>query len=480
METAKRWTYLYFRNGTGKYYYYFINEIEYVNDHTVELNIELDVLQTYLFDFQMLPSFVERQHAITDTAGDNTIDEGLELGELYDNKVTDWATLNNLCIMVLCTINPNYVGEIIGNVPALGGFYNDVFSGLGCYAVDPSKLREWGDTLDDMSTEGVIDSVVAMWMYPKALVKLGGEDTWDSDVTAHYVSRAKVGETEIHLNKPTKLDGYTPRNKKLLTFPYNMLYASNNSGGSAVYHWERFEMPDAIFNTAGSVSPDGTVKMYPTSYNGLKTTDDNGLPAWEINYDQGLTLGGFPSCAWDADIYKMWLAQNGNQHGFAYSTGILKAVAGAGSAVVSAFSGNIMGAVGGGVSAVSGGLQIGELLAQKKDMEITPPQARGNFSANVNVSVGKHTFSFIHKSITAERARIIDDYFDMYGYKVNRVMIPNLKARKAWTYIKTVGCNIAGDICNEDRTKITSIFDRGITWWVKGDKVADYSQDNTI
>ena len=37
MEEARSWSYLYFRNGSGKVYYYFINQIEYKNDNTVEL-----------------------------------------------------------------------------------------------------------------------------------------------------------------------------------------------------------------------------------------------------------------------------------------------------------------------------------------------------------------------------------------------------------------------------------------------------------
>ena len=51
MEEAKTWTYLFFQNGSGKLYFYFITNIEYVNDNTVELSLEIDVMQTYMFDY---------------------------------------------------------------------------------------------------------------------------------------------------------------------------------------------------------------------------------------------------------------------------------------------------------------------------------------------------------------------------------------------------------------------------------------------
>ena len=38
------------------------------------------------------------------------------------------------------------------------------------------------------------------------------------------------------------LDGYAPRNNKLLSYPYNFLYVTNNQGNSAIYRWEFFNL----------------------------------------------------------------------------------------------------------------------------------------------------------------------------------------------------------------------------------------------
>lgn len=471
MEQAKTWNYLYFRNSaSGKIYYYFINNVEYVNDSTVELTLELDVMQTYLFDYELLTSYVERQHAERDTTV-STIDEGLELGDYVNNDVYNF-NLSDLCIMVMCTINPNSTTQAAAEVHALPYRYNGVFSGIKFWAIDGSDWVRWGQQIDVLDSLGVSDAIVSMWMYPKSLVILGGGDDWDNGQIAHVVERAyglDDGGYYTPIKRPTTLNFYEPKNKKLLGYPYNFIYATNNQGNSAVYKYEYFMLQNTPgFRLTGSLGPEGGVRLVPEDYKIMG----------EYNYDEGLTLNNFPMCAWDSDTYKIWLAQNQNTHAFNNATGGLKVAAGIGTAIASAFTGNIAGALGGATAAVSGGLQIGQQLAQKADMDIAPPQSKGSFSSGVNITNNKHTFSLYLRSIDYEHAKIIDDYFTMYGYKVNSVQVPNTHARKAFTYVKTVGCHIKGNLCNEDTIKIESIFDRGVTFWVDGDKICDYSQDN--
>lgn len=478
MEQAKKWNYLYFQNDGGKTYYYFISNIEYVNDNAVNLRLDLDVIQTYLFDFDLLDCFVERQHTTTDSPGEYTLDEGLELGELVDNSVYHANNeIGELCILVLASFNPNYA-DTEKPVQAFAGMYDRVFSGLKVWAVSSADWAEWGAKLEELDEAGFTDGIIGMWMYPKALVKLGGENTWtDTDLCKTVGGSVTLGAdiTPYPSGTPTKVNGYTPTNKKLLSYPYNFIYATNNMGNSAVYRFERFADSPA-FKVTGSISPDGTVKMRPSTYNGLplNTSDID-----QSNYDQGITLGGFPSCAWDADVYKMWLAQNQNQHALSNVTSGLKIVGGALATGVGLATGALPMAGAGAMAMVSGSSQIAGHLAQKSDMEIQPPQSRGSFASNVNITANRHTFSFYHKSISAENARVLDDYFTMYGYKLNRVQAPNIHARPAFTYVKTIGCHIKGNMCTEDIVKVESIFDNGITFWVNGDRVADYSQSNT-
>lgn len=42
------------------------------------------------------------------------------------------------------------------------------------------------------------------------------------------------------VSKPTTINSYTPRNKKLLTYPYCYLVLTNNNGISNILHYEKF------------------------------------------------------------------------------------------------------------------------------------------------------------------------------------------------------------------------------------------------
>ena len=481
MEQAKTWSYLFFRNGTGKYYYYFINQVEYKNDNTVTLQLELDVLQTYLFDFHLQECFVERQHTLTDVAGENTVPEGLELGDYYSYHAYNMEDIADMAIMVLSSID---VATAITNVEDVNDLYmsssavfNGVYSGLDVEAF--TELEPLDGFISNLDEFGKTDAIVSLWMYPRKLLKVKDDSFNGMEIENGHdtVTGAKTIEATVagYMNYSDKIfEGYTPKNKKLYTHPYNMLYVTNNQGDTAEYRFEKLFKNDkgAIpFNLYGAISPDAGVKLVPYRYN---TSSGNG------SYDDGITIANYPQCAFNSDTYKVWLAQNYNQQKVGKQNAVVAMLGGAVTTAAGIATGNI-GAIGAGAMAVYGGLsQIQGQLAQKKDAEAQPPQAKGVHSHTVNVAAKRQTFTFYYKSIAAEYARQIDDFFTMYGYKINRVQTPVIDARPAFTYVKTIGCTISSVMCIEDVRKIESIFDNGVTFWKDGNRIADYSQNNTV
>ena len=83
--------------------------------------------------------------------------------------------------------------------------------------------------------------------------------------------------------------------------------------------------------------------------------------------------------------------------------------------------------------------------------------------------------NYYRKFIKEEYAEIIDAYFDMYGYKVNMVGVPNRHARNCYTYIKTIGCAVDGLLPADDAKAIQSIFDKGIRFWMPSATFGVYS-----
>ena len=453
MSEAIGWTYLFFTNG-GKTFFYFITNIEYVNDNTVELSLEMDVMQTYMFDYSLLQCFVEREHIALDAIGANIVDEGLDVGE-YVSISDEGVDLNDWLVLILATGNPQANAEGDGEITVeLGKSYANVFSGLRVYACsDVNKLHS---VLDGLDQNGKSDMIVSMWMYPRELI------TGASGASSSVVEIADATSFTKSVTRNTVLESaYAPRNNKLLCYPYNFLYVTNNYGAAAAYPYEFFGNPDEpVFKVVGTASPDATVRMYPLNYKGS-----------QHNFESGQTLGSFPSCAWDSDVYKMWLAQNHNQLQFAGATSLIKAAVGVGSA--------LFGNVSGGLStAADGAAGIFSLMAQKADKSIQPEEAKGNYSATVNMAAGFQTFTIKKKCITRKQAILLDDFFDMYGYKQLSVKVPNRNVRENWTYTKTRGCKIAGNLCTEDQIKIEAIYDKGVTFWKSGDNIGDYSLSN--
>ena len=70
---------------SNKWFYAFIKDVEYVHDGRTDIIIETDVMQTWMFKYNVKSSFVEREHVDDDTIGKHTIPEGLETGE-YTSK----------------------------------------------------------------------------------------------------------------------------------------------------------------------------------------------------------------------------------------------------------------------------------------------------------------------------------------------------------------------------------------------------------
>lgn len=89
-------------------------------------------------------------------------------------------------------------------------------------------------------------------------------------------------------------------------------------------------------------------------------------------------------------------------------------------------------------------------------------------------------FYYFQIHLKEQYARVIDDYFDLYGYATKRVKTPNISSRPHWNYTKTIGCNVVSVNCNNnDVTAIKNIFDNGITFWKNADEIGNYSLDNS-
>ena len=136
-----------------------------------------------------------------------------------------------------------------------------------------------------------------------------------------------------------------------------------------------------------------------------------------------------------------------------------------------------LGKFGGIASEILGGFNQ---FAQIIDMANKPAVAHGQPSNYYPYYYNQLGFMFQQYCPIDDVAKNIDDYFSMFGYKVNAIKIPNRNGRKEWNYVKTKGLNITGNIPAIAKDKIIQIHDNGITYWNKGDNIGRYYLDNTL
>ena len=474
IDTVRQYNYIMWQNTaySNKWFYAFIKKMTYVSDGFTDVIFEVDPLQTYMFDINIKPSFIEREHTNNDSVGNNTIDENLNLGDyVFNGSAVDFGgTYNNkeaeesyICMGVTELIGPlKDNNPLSNNTP----YYSGIFSGLKyMFFTNFSYVNKIINYYIANTTKDAIQTIfyVPKFYLDNSTVRTQAyEFTQDGQTSYVVVSWVEPSMnpryTSASFNRPSTINGYNPRNKKLLTYPYNFFTIANNNGAEYEYRFEEFS-GSPNFSVSASLSPSMCIKAVPT--NNKSGNDSN-------SWGEGIMGGKTPQCSWVTDYYTNWLTQNAVNIG-------LEAGMGVASAGANIATGNV---VGGAMSLVG---TIGNILAENYKASRVADQVSGNInSGDISFSKNKLCFTYLPKSIKAEYARIIDDYFDMFGYKTNRVKTPNVAHRQNWWYTKTVNANITGNVPNDEMNKIKDAYNNGLTFWRNASNFLNYSVSNGI
>lgn len=444
---------------SNKWFYAFITDIKYVDDGRTDVYIETDVIQTWFFDYTVKSSFVEREHVSDDTIGLHTVPEGLETGEYIVDNVIDGRNFLAQTFIVGATIDLTD-----NNLPNINGCLSGgVYNGLKYFAFSNTNLLN--TTLERVANAGKSDSIVSIFMGSSLFYnRISTQSGIDKIADSTGVFDIEWGNNVVDIpDKPTTLNGYTPKNNKLKCFPFCYLMASNNNGSNAIYKYELFSSNNCDFRYIGTLTPGMSIRLQPKFYNNQT-----------YNNEEGLNLGKFPICSWNTDVYTNWLTQNSVNIALSVGSGLVKTIGGLGLGVTG------VGSVVGGGMALSGISDIAGTLSQFYEHSLTPPQAEGNVN-NGDVMFSSSNFITMYQmTIKQEYAQIIDKYFDMFGYKVNMVKVPNKNHRQNYWYTKCIDVNINGDVPQNDMRKIKDCYNKGITFWRNASNIEDYSVSNNI
>lgn len=477
VDEIREYNYLYYNNGDGKTYYCFIEDYNYISENVTELIIKIDVYQTYMFEYTILKSFVEREHVTlsSDVAGNYTFPEELETGEYISREFTNVEETQNTYLIIQIGKNP------YNNLETFNYTNKDGIMQFGyMFAYKISELtdttsKEWNcfrDLIKKVRKQGISENIFAVYSVPYFVIgerytnnlleeKYPCMIKWDD---TSYGSKNEIEKTfsppfgENQFNYLGKT--YTAKNNKLLTYPYKYLSVSNNVGSLNTYRYENFKNGIPKFILKGVMSIGGSIKLIPENYNG-QTRNEN----------EGLMLGKYPQFMWGNDVYTNWLTQNAiNVLGDFIDVGLTFTKSG-----ISLVGGQ---PVAGTSYAFSGMQKIISNIGNIYKHSFAPNTISGNASGgDINSSSSQNTFIISHNEIKPEYAEIIDNFFEMYGYKINKLKVPETTSRKYWNYVKTIDINMEGNIPETDLTELKNIFNTGVTIW-HTDNMYNYSLNN--
>lgn len=501
-------TYLRFRNTRtdSKWFYAFVNGIEYLNENTVLLTYEIDVMQTWFIqNGSVLPCLVKREHVNDDTWASNLEAEPFG-SDIYDRILITDANSNDEGDSGLFG-DPMLSYDVVINTSAdpaagsgyshVGGIYNgtayNFISNASPQAIDGFLLSTLGSWDKEQQSADVLD----MFTFPAGFCH--------TDIESH--------KYHVTVPRQTNFGLYSPKNQKMNTYPYSFLNVTTKNGASAQFKWEFFaddDLHSPHFIIAGTPIGGGSIACYPRMYNHIN--DD---------FDDKLVMEEFPKNAYQFDAYQAWIANGGKTRlenaediqtwreisasaklAFQSTKTITQDASGVASNVVNIGTTKspntiLNNAIGGVQGTINTGMDLGIAMAnaielgtefkearnklsyQWKDAAYAPNIAQGSAAPCLSVSLSILNFYFYHVALRETEAKHIDEQFTMYGYAVNKVKAPNLTGRRYWNFVQTDGCVIAGDMPASSKEAIARIFDGGITFWHNGNQVGNYRQSVT-
>ena len=455
--------YMMFQNSafTDKWFYAFITEVRYENNRTAEVHYTIDLWQTWWMDCKVGECFVEREHVLDDTVGLHTIPEGLEYGELVVSKesvLTDFS--RNIIYGCEIVISDSQL-QLIENQPT---WYDKpvlgrVFQGskIG-FSEDPTKLLSF---LQALITAGYTNTILQVFTIPKDL---------------RPISELSVFSKQVSLPEiPESFGDYKPHNNKLYCSPYTDYLVFAPTGDSMILHPELFNGVKAVSVRANlGVQPQAIIT--PSHYKGTVSDYSKGFT---LNYGQ---KGSFMYDAYQAEIASYGFSQiteklpQGSTD-LGLTLGALAKYSGrVASGASNVISGYVQGGAGGAITSAGAGI-LDSLAQYSKDTHDTSRLSGASGGSVLWSNQLKDARCYV-KQIREEYARTIDQFFDMYGYKVNRVKRPQMEGRPSWNYIKCKNVALTGKIPVDAETLIKSVIENGVTFWKTS--FHNYSANNKI
>lgn len=480
----------------SRYWYAFIVDTEYVSDSCTKITYEIDVLQTFLFDgsVNFKTAHVERCHWNTDVVGDNRVAEPLSTPSYVYNEKEIIEIKTGVIVEI---IRDQTIG---GRATTPSEIFFSIGSATSYYAFDMSNVNERGSLRallnePDLYNDGVL---ISIYTCPAdSFLKSGQRDAatfrLNDGEFPRIIPIAKNGSIiggynmnieATGIGSTKTIDGYTPKNNKLFTYPFNVLQVTNTSGDEALLKFEEWSTTPTFSLETTWIDPVAT--LIPSSYE--KSNCSTGQNVQNFRY--GLSMKDYPICGFASDAYQTWLAQRSQSQ---YMGLIAKGVSDyVGLSVLGI--GTSLGEVkpyraltGVSITAASFGSSVANVIENVIEAKNKPDKIVSNMGGSTLKIANHHFgFEFARLSVNDYYAKIVDNFFTQFGYAQDALMdidswlFPSggAKIRPHFKYIKTTDIHVNGACNAKYKDLIETIFNRGVTFWETDTAIGDYSVDN--
>lgn len=554
--------YLIFKSADDeRFYFAFITNKQYVSPNASYVFFKIDVMQTYMFDYEWRASYIKQAHVDRWTADHKPIysktDEGLDYGTEYSvesafkiqqsndikwllvsmvdpgelsTKSVSGGTVGQVPTPFICCLMPLPLRSYTGlngqganytvflddgqETPLVLGTYEQFIqafsnSAIGNYVksatiltynpfVSSEVIDEENKTITVRLVDGVSYDTFSLQYTPK---NTGGTSIGSSSITmlrlvkvpstmsmGSFILATTNWSNGLENTLPSdaqweevKANPYTTKRdkrfeSKLLCAPYRYNLLSDWRNSPVVFKNEYMTVDNIQLMFSYAMSYNAPFRFWLKDYK----RDPEGR-----NTSLSQPIGGELPVLSDAYYTYMWENKNTIQANVTNAN--IQAGAGLAMGIINgAVNGGWAGALMGGLNAgVNGAVNVTSLIrsenAKQGDLKTKPDTMINSVDSSFIVSDGINDISFYRMRICCENEEILGEIFNMSGYTVNRVDVPNTRSRARFNYIQTVGANIVGSFNQADLLEIKEIYNRGITIWhynANAFNPLDYSYEN--
>ena len=464
---------------SNKWFFAWIDDVIYKGDKNTEITFTVDAWSTWFDKWQKKTCFINRQHVLNDTIGNNLIDENLNVGDVIQEQETTDSSYSNefgYWVGIMSGYTPTDGQSSGGNNYSGISILNNVISGLDLFLF---KITSRADLFNIVlfiartNDDGKIEDINNMFIIPNACINSSilNQHTFpyalgSTSINCVYYTVPMSGDTQVFnpvtfntsISKRHSFSNFTPKNNKCYVYPYNYLLVTNNQGSENIYKYEDFSGNKCVFENQLAVSIGISGRIVPKNYKGES-----------YSYDESLPLGKYPTCGWSGDAFTNWLTAN--------AVNIPSQIVGNVIGSVTQFaSGNVVG----GLTSVAN--TVANTIGQFYQASLLPNIKGGQAQGDISFSGNSMGFTFREMRVKNQFMQIIDDYFTRFGYAVKSLAMPNITGRKYWNYVE-IGANEEigyGEVPAKYMDTINNACRRGVTIWHNHANVGNYSLNNTI